>query len=105
MAEAFQASVGLAGNLPVYIVEALHDILWRLSPFGDVQILVGHELRDRKAVMDLHHADLLPRVVHPGLFVRKGAGLGGRYKMIEVPVVVLELLAAADGNLQALTVT
>src|SRR5450755_402465 len=61
MAEAFQPTVDLAGDLAVGIVEAVEHVFPALAGFGDVQVFHGDELGDREAVVHLEHRDLVAR--------------------------------------------
>ena len=54
MAEAFEAAVRLAGNLPTEVEHAGRDVLGGLAPRGDLQIFVDHQLGDGEAIVDLH---------------------------------------------------
>jgi len=60
MAEAFEASVRLAGDLPFQIEESIPDIIDGPTPLGNLQVLVNRKFGDGKAIMDLHHADFFP---------------------------------------------
>jgi hypothetical protein len=72
------------------------------AALGDVEVLHGHQLGDRKAVVDLHHADLLPGIGDAGLLVGHRAAFGRRDQVIAVPLVEAHLFAAAQGELQRL---
>jgi len=83
MAEAFQASVGLAGNLPVYVVEALHLGAGMLAKEDEAASL----------------ASLKERVTTPkgttmeGLFVLERLGLKG---------ILIEAITSAYNRTQAM---
>src|SRR5215467_12774020 len=55
MAGALQPAVDLARDLAVGVVEAVEHVLPALARLGDVQVLHGHELGDREAVMHFEH--------------------------------------------------
>ncbi len=63
------------GTLPVTVVEAVEDVLHRPAALGDVEVFVGHQLGDGKTVVELHHADLFPRVLDARLLVGLGLHL------------------------------
>ena len=69
MAEALQAPVDLTRDLAVGVIEAIHDVLDRAAFRRDVEILHRDEFSDGEAVVHLEHADLVPRLVDPGLFI------------------------------------
>ena len=102
MAEALEAAVHLGGDLAVPVVEAVEGVLPGVAAFRDMQILIGHELRDGEAVVELHHADLFARVLNPRLLVGLCAALACRVEMLPVPLVEAPLVAAGDGELDRL---
>ena len=102
MAEALEAAVDLAGDLAVGVVEAVEHVLPALAGLGDVQVLHGHQLGDREAVVHLEHRDLVARVLDAGLFIGLLRGDAGGVEVAAVPRIVARLRAVRDRELQCL---
>ena len=102
MAETLQAAVHLAGNFTVPVVKPIHHIPIGPPSLRDVKIFHGDQLGNRKTVMDLQHVDLFPGSLNAGLFIGRNAAFAGGDKMVTVPVVIAQLLPAAQCQLKGL---
>ena len=63
--EALEAAVGVDRQLAVEVEDAGLDVLPRLAPLGEPEVLHEHQLGGREAVVHLGHGDLGPGSVMP----------------------------------------
>ena len=67
-----------------------------------MKVLHRDQLRDGKAVVNLHHADFFLGIGDAGFLVCLLAAFAGGDEMVPVPIVVSHLLAGAQRQLQRL---